>query len=257
VIRKLAENMTVNATMDTYFFLSGDGTVLRREVAVAAPAPATPAFSHDLYKVESDGAGVVSVTTLYTSSGLNAIPLAADDVNTVNIVNGAVTSAKIATVAAGSTFGHASLIEFTNNNQGQVTSATSNMLLSGLANGDVLIYNSGLNRWENGDNTAVNTVGYIPKVNATADNYIDSSLFETADQVLSEIKVEINAGVAENNTEAILNLVGAPLLMPRLTAAEAALLTLTNGILIYATTTDATITSVGFWGVEAGAWVKL
>lgn len=30
-----------------------------------------------------------------------------------------------------------------------------------------------------------------------------------------------------------------------------------NGLMIYVTDTDETFTSVGFWGREAGAWVKL
>ena len=42
-----------------------------------------------------------------------------------------------------------------------------------------------------------------------------------------------------------------------LTATEASALTAANGDIVYATTTDATFTSVGFWGYEAGAWVKL
>ena len=249
--------MTVNATMDTYFFLSGDGTVLRREVAVAAPAPATPAFSHSLYKVESDGSGVVSVTTLYTSSGLNAIPLGADDVTTVTILNGAVTSAKLADVIVGATFGYPSIMEVIVNNKGQVTAIDDRLLLSGLVNGDVLAYNSGALRFENIPNTAVNTIGYIPKVNATGDNYDDSSLVETANQVLSEKKVEVNGGVAEDDSDAMLNVVGGPILMPRVTAATASAYPLTNGYILYATTTDATFTSVGIWAVEAGAWVKL
>jgi hypothetical protein len=257
VVRKITEDLTVNASKDTYFFLSGDTTILRREVALAAPAPATPAFSHDLYKVTSDGSGVTLVTNLFTASGLNPIPLGAGDVDTVNIVDGAVTSLKMADVIVGATFGHQSIMELVINNQGQVTGATANMLLSGLSNGDILIYNSGLNRWENGDNTAVGTIGYLPKVNATADNYVDSALLEDASQVLSEKKVEINGGVAEDDNDAMLNIVGGPLLMPRLTAVAGSALPLTNGYLIYATTTDATFTSVGIWAVEAGAWVKL
>ncbi len=42
-----------------------------------------------------------------------------------------------------------------------------------------------------------------------------------------------------------------------LTATLASAITPSNGMLIYVSTTDATFTSVGFWGYEAGAWVKL
>lgn len=41
------------------------------------------------------------------------------------------------------------------------------------------------------------------------------------------------------------------------TATEASALTPSNGDLIYVTSTDATFTSVGFWGYENGSWSKL
>jgi len=46
-------------------------------------------------------------------------------------------------------------------------------------------------------------------------------------------------------------------LPPRMTAAQASAITSVNGLMLYVTDTDATFTSVGFWGYEAGAWVKL
>ncbi|MHA2403982.1 MAG: hypothetical protein ACXADH_13385 [Candidatus Kariarchaeaceae archaeon] len=64
-------------------------------------------------------------------------------------------------------------------------------------------------------------------------------------------------------SDAILNVAagaGAPggILFPRLTHTEAGGLSLLNdGLVIYVTSTDATFTSVGFWGIEAGVWVKL
>lgn len=257
VVREISENLTVNATMDTYFYLSGDSTILRREVAVAAPAPADPAGSHALYKVTSNGSGVVSVTSLYTSSALNAIPLGAAAVDTVNIKVGAVTSDRIATVNVGSTVGHASLFLIQNNDQGQVDLLQSNLSLAGLANGQILVYNSGLNRFENANNTAVNTIGYIPKVDGAGTNYADSAIFESGTHVKVEKQFEINSGAIEADANAGLNIVGAPVLMPRMTAAAASLLPLTNGYLIYATTTNGTFLSVGFWGVENSVWVKL
>lgn len=41
------------------------------------------------------------------------------------------------------------------------------------------------------------------------------------------------------------------------TATEASALTPSDGDLIYVTSTDATFTSIGFWGYENGSWVKL
>lgn len=46
-------------------------------------------------------------------------------------------------------------------------------------------------------------------------------------------------------------------LFPRMTAAQGSAITPTNGLVIYATDTDGTFLSVGFWGYENGAWVKL
>ena len=47
------------------------------------------------------------------------------------------------------------------------------------------------------------------------------------------------------------------LLLPRMTAAQASAITAVDGLVLYVTSTDATFTSVGFWGYENGAWVKL
>ncbi|MBC3756851.1 hypothetical protein H7U19_00440 [Hyunsoonleella sp. SJ7] len=43
----------------------------------------------------------------------------------------------------------------------------------------------------------------------------------------------------------------------RFTAAQASALTAVNGDFIYVTSTNATFTTIGFWGYEGGAWVKL
>mgnify|MGYP003642515394 CR=1 FL=1 len=45
-------------------------------------------------------------------------------------------------------------------------------------------------------------------------------------------------------------------LLAPMTFTEAGGLTATNGTIVYVTNTDATFTSVGFWGLEAGTWVK-
>lgn len=257
IIRNITEDLTVNATMDTYFYLSGDGTILRREVAVGAPAPAKPAGSYNLYKMESDGSGVVSVTNLFVTSALNPIPLGADDVTTINILDGAVTSAKIDPVITAKTAGNAALFYVEVNDAGQVIDLTANMLLSGLSNGQILTYNSGLNRFENSDNTYVPAVtGTLAKSNG-AGNYTDSQIVETASQIEASRKVEINTGAKENDANAGLNVVGAPILLPRLTHTEAGALPLTDGYIVYVTSTDATFTSVGVWAVENVTWVKL
>ena len=257
VTRRIAEDLTVNASVDTYFYLSGDSTVLRREVASGAPAPATPTFSHPLYLIESDGSGVTGVTNLYTDSALNAAPIAAGSVGTTEIADGSVTSVKLADVIVGGTFGESSLLEFTVNNKGQVTAVTANLDVTGVSNGQILKYNSGLNRFESADNTNVSSSDSIPKANAAGTDYEDSSISETTNQVRSIKKVEVNTGVPEDDADAIMNLVGSKyFLVPRMEAAQAGALAVTDGAFIYVTSTDATFTSIGFWGVESGAWVK-
>ena len=63
---------------------------------------------------------------------------------------------------------------------------------------------------------------------------------------------------AEDDANATLNVVGTgAFLPPRLTFTEAGALPLTDGYFVYVTSTDATFTSVGFWGVENSVWVKL
>lgn len=46
-------------------------------------------------------------------------------------------------------------------------------------------------------------------------------------------------------------------LMPRMTATQASAITGVNGLVLYVTDTNGTFTSVGFWGYENGAWIKL
>lgn len=257
VIRNFTEDLTVNASKDTYFYLSGDSTVLRLEVANGAATPATPTGSHNLYKIVSNGSGVTAVTNLYTSTGITAPALGANVVNTANIVDGAVTTIKMDTVTTGVTKGHISLFLLRNDDKGRFLQLDSNLNIAGLSNNQILKYNSASNRFENADNTAVPATGVIPVSNATATDYTSSSLLETTSQVKASKKVEINTGTAEDDASATLNVVGGPVLMPRLTATEASALPLTSGYLVYVTSTNGTFTSVGFWGNIAGTWTKL
>lgn len=47
------------------------------------------------------------------------------------------------------------------------------------------------------------------------------------------------------------------LLFPRMTAAQGSAITKVDGLMIYVTSTDATFTAVGFWGVVANVWTQL
>lgn len=257
VLRKITEELTVNASKDTYFYLSIDSSILRREVANGAPAPATPTSSHELYTIVSDGSGVTLVTNTFTSTALNPIPLGTDDVTTVTIKDANVTTAKLAPVNVGSTQGHVALIQVRNNDEGQVDSLTSNLSLAGISNGQIMVYNAGLNRFENADNWVIPTANAFPKSNAAGTDFEDSSIKEVTNQIEITKKVEINTGAPADVTQAGLNIETGTFMVARYTAAAAASLSTLDGTIIYVTSTDATFTSIGFWGVEATVWVKL
>ena len=61
----------------------------------------------------------------------------------------------------------------------------------------------------------------------------------------------------QNNSDAGLNVVDGYFLCPRQNVATMALLTPEDGAIVYVTNTDATFTSVGYWGYENGTWKKL
>jgi hypothetical protein len=68
----------------------------------------------------------------------------------------------------------------------------------------------------------------------------------------------VGIGTSTPNEGAILDLTSSTmaLLIPRLTGDGASGITPTNGMLLYATSTNGTFTSTGFWGYEGGAWKK-
>jgi hypothetical protein len=104
---------------------------------------------------------------------------------------------------------------------------------------------------------SINTSAFVPLSDGF--DLTDSSISENANQVKSSKKVEINESGTEDDSDALLNLASTDkyFRIMRMTAAEAGLLPLNDAAMIYVTTTDVTFTSVGFWGVESGAWIKL
>lgn len=89
-------------------------------------------------------------------------------------------------------------------------------------------------------------------INASYNTGINLSVFNTG------IIVGGNGSTAPATSTALdINSTTGALLLPRLTATQGSALTPTNGHLIYVTSTNGTFTSVGFWGYENGAWVKL
>lgn len=43
----------------------------------------------------------------------------------------------------------------------------------------------------------------------------------------------------------------------QMTSAQASAITPSDGLMVYVTDTNATFTTIGFWGRQSGAWVKL
>jgi hypothetical protein len=90
----------------------------------------------------------------------------------------------------------------------------------------------------------------------TAGNKLFIDVLERSTEALgrtnSLIYGEFNATVANQRLT-----VNAPLRHHNFTAVEIATMTPLDGDMVYSTTTDGTITSIGFWGYENGAWVKL
>jgi hypothetical protein len=260
VLRSISETMSVNPSKDTYFYLSGDSTILRREVANGAPAPAVPSVSHLLYIAVSDGSGVSTLVPQYETEVINPPEVLNDTISTKKIQDDAVTEQKLADVGTATTVGYDSLFYIATNAKGQVTSLTSSLNLSGLTDGQILVYNSGLGRFENADNIISPTALTVPVGDGAGTAFVDSSISISGGfTYVKDDGVEIAlTGFEEDNPSATLNLSAAgTFLPPRVTVAEAAGYALVDGSMIYVTDTDATFTSVGFWGVEAGVWVKL
>ena len=82
----------------------------------------------------------------------------------------------------------------------------------------------------------------------------------------SDVKMNLKNGKlsignldTEANNSSILELTSTTqgFLPPRMTATQGAAITKVDGLMIYVTDTDATFTSLGFWGVENNVWIKL
>lgn len=249
--------LTLNANEDAYVNLKQDGTYVLYQGSVGFLPPAFPVTEHNLYMFRTDGAGVVSLAQNYNTDPFNPTPLGTDDVDTINIRDGAVTSVKLDDVVVGDTKGSSAIIEVTYNNKGQITGATSNLNIGAITNGQGIKYNAGTLGFEPVDILSINTSAFVPLSDGF--DLTDSSISENANQVKSSKKVEINESGTEDDSDALLNLASTDkyFRIMRMTAAEAGLLPLNDAAMIYVTTTDVTFTSVGFWGVESGAWIKL
>lgn len=106
-------------------------------------------------------------------------------------------------------------------------------------------------------------------IDSTALNIQSSSgsIYSQSGANYSDVAVRgTNATISSGNGSVRLQVAGTEIsadcscqfVLPRMTAATAsAIASPENGGMVYVTDTDATFTSVGFWGYENGAWVKL
>lgn len=256
VYRFNSEVFSLSPTKDIYFLLKDDGGINKIEQTIGSPAPSTAGVAY-LYKIVTNGSGVVSYSEQFSSSPFNAPVLSIPNnyITTTMIADGQVTSVKMADVVVGASVGDPSVIRIVFNNKGQILSAVSNMSLSGLADGQVLAYDAISGGFTNVTPISTGLSGYIPV--SVGSDFGPSSIEETGSQLTSSKPLEINAGTAQLNTDAGLNVVDGTLVVPRHNAIVASTFNLINGTMIYVTSTNGTFTSVGFWGVENGAWVKL
>lgn len=256
VKRVSSQVFALTPTKDIYFLLGDDGVITKIEQTIGNPAPSTTGYAY-LYKMVTDGSGVVSYSEQFVTSAFNAPPLSIpnDFIVTAMIDDDQVTSAKLADVTTADTKGSPSVLSVTYNDKGQITSASSLMSISGVVDGQILAYDGISGGFTNVDNLSVGTNGYLPL--ASGGDFVASSVEETGSQVNVYKNVEIVNGVPQNFGEAGLNVAVGTFMAPRWTAAAASLLSLNDATIIYVTTTNVTFTSVGFWGVENGAWVKL
>ena len=259
VIKNESVSFTMTPNKDVYFVMDSEGVIAKHELSNGAPYPSYP---NDviLYKVVTNGTGVASLTNQFETTAINPTPLSIPDgyVKDNMIATAAVTEDKLydSTVTAGS-YGYESLISIRVNGKGIVTDLISNMLFTGLANGQILKYNAANSRWENADQISTGTNGKIPVSNGS--NYTDSVVSQSSTQVSSTRKIEVNktGGAMQDDANAVINGQGGPYKIGGLSATAASALPLTDGYFTYVNTTNVTFTSVGFWGVVAGAWVKL
>lgn len=108
------------------------------------------------------------------------------------------------------------------------------------------------------DNVASTTDVFLTAIPSDK-NYINNDLgigFDSTSVGSIAAKLHINGDTRLDGRLELASTTQALLIM-RMTAAQAAAITPANGMMLYATSTDATFTAVGFWGYEGGAWTKL
>lgn len=180
--------LALTATSDNYVDVDSNGTFAVTAVGVGAPAPAIAAGSMRLWKLETDGTGVVSVSDLRNFYSLDGSTLADDSIMTRHIVDGDVTNVKLDDIVTGATEGDANFFNITFNDKGRVTASSSMIDITGLTNGDLLQYNSGTGNWEN------TPIGTLPVSGSTNDTIRWNGAAWVTDSFLSSTGASVGVG---------------------------------------------------------------
>lgn len=260
VKRTQTQVVALTPTKDIYITLSETGVLKPYVQTIGDPAPSI-GTELMVYKIVTSATGVVSLTNQFPTTAINptALSIPSGYITNTMIAVSTIASDRLANAYGGvsNDEGDISVIRVSVNSKGQVTNMSSNLTITGIANGDLLVYDSGIPGFKNQPAPGVGTNGSIPL--AAAGTFVASSVSEDVGQVYSVKKVEIKpaGGAAANDAAAVLNINGGPLLMTPVSATTASTYSLTDGYAACVNTTNGTFTSVGFWGVIAGAWVKL
>jgi len=257
--RTNVENITFSGNRDVYVFLSDRAEISVTQQTIGSPEPSVPSKML-MYKIVTSGTGVTSLTERFETGAVNPTPLSIPSLYIENsmIKTNEVKSEKLVNsgVTAG-TYGQTQFLQFAVNSKGLVTSVTANFHLTGLANGDIIYYNAANLRFENKPNISTGTNTYIPR--STGSNFTDSALYEDKNTIHSSKTIEgdLTGGSPVADSQAAIIANGGPILCVPMSASDASGLTASNGYIVYVNSTNVTFTSVGFWGYQNGAWVKL
>ena len=165
IVRIASSVVALTATADNYVDVTEAGTYTVTPVSIAAPAPPVATNALRLYMFTTNGLNVTATSDLRNTYPINDNLLVGDDViETRNILNLAVTGAKMETLGAGATVGDADLFSLTYDTKGRVTAASANYTITGALAGDLLRYDgAGWVNWVNNFvDTAGGTAGRVP-----------------------------------------------------------------------------------------------
>lgn len=192
IVRVASTVVALTATADNYVDVTEAGTYTVTPVGIASPAPPVGTNALRLYMFTTNGLNVTATSDLRNPYPINDNLLVGDDViETRNILNLAVTGAKMETLGAGATVGDADLFSLTYDTKGRVTAASANYTITGVLTGDLLRYDG---------------AGWVNWVN----NFIDGS--GTAGRVLrfTDPNTVANSIIRDNGTNVGINVDGSP-----------------------------------------------